>query len=116
MGFSDFFGEEEWVMRKSIGLLLAILWIFLTSAANAQVLYGTLTGNVADPSGALVPGAKVAGHVKEAKPAEAAEKCRQAPSSNRSLVSLSVLRSSQRFSSFLGALCVLRFTAPVEIL
>ncbi len=31
----------------------------LSSMAYGQVLYGTLTGNVADPSGAAVPGAKV---------------------------------------------------------
>ena len=38
------------------GLLLCFM---LTGAALAQVLYGTLTGNVTDPSGAVVPGAKV---------------------------------------------------------
>src|SRR5260370_3149086 len=31
----------------------------LSSAANAQVLYGSLTGNVWDPSKALVPSARV---------------------------------------------------------
>ncbi|MBS1786230.1 MAG: TonB-dependent receptor [Acidobacteria bacterium] len=30
-----------------------------TGAANAQVLYGSLTGNVTDPSGAIISGAKV---------------------------------------------------------
>ena len=34
------------------------LWL-AASAAYAQVLYGSLTGNVTDPQGAAVPGAKV---------------------------------------------------------
>ena len=38
---------------------MAALLIVLCSTAHAQVLYGTLTGNVVDPSGAAVPGAKV---------------------------------------------------------
>ncbi len=37
-------------------VLLALVW---TSAASAQVLYGSLTGTVTDPSQALVPGATV---------------------------------------------------------
>lgn len=40
----------------------ALAFLFLIGASGlsqAQVLYGTLTGNVTDPSGALVPGAKV---------------------------------------------------------
>jgi hypothetical protein len=33
--------------------------LLLTASANAQVLYGTLTGNVTDPSSAAIPSAKV---------------------------------------------------------
>ena len=38
-------------------LLVGLLWC--PGTAQAQVLYGSLTGNVTDPSGALIPGAKV---------------------------------------------------------
>jgi len=38
---------------------MAALLTVLCSVAQAQVLYGTLTGNVTDPSNAPVPGAKV---------------------------------------------------------
>jgi hypothetical protein len=43
--------------RLSAGL--AILVTLLAAPAQAQVLYGSLTGNITDPSGAAVPGAKV---------------------------------------------------------
>jgi hypothetical protein len=39
------------------GMVLAMLCA--SGTATAQVLYGTLTGNVTDPSGAVIPGAKV---------------------------------------------------------
>ncbi|MGH9833859.1 MAG: carboxypeptidase regulatory-like domain-containing protein, partial [Blastocatellia bacterium] len=39
--------------------ILVLLSLALPSAASAQVLYGSLTGNVTDPSGAVVVGAKV---------------------------------------------------------
>src|SRR6266487_2710373 len=39
--------------------LTILLGCLLTGAALAQVLYGTLTGNVTDPSGAAVAGARV---------------------------------------------------------
>jgi hypothetical protein len=38
---------------------VALLLIGGVTAAHAQVLYGSLTGNVIDPSGAAIPGAKV---------------------------------------------------------
>jgi hypothetical protein len=39
--------------------LLLLLALVTPHGANAQVLYGSLTGNVTDPSGAVVAGAKV---------------------------------------------------------
>src|ERR1700724_246215 len=40
-------------------LAIAISASILTPQASAQVLYGSLVGNVTDPNGAVVPGAKV---------------------------------------------------------
>src|SRR5712692_6032643 len=40
-------------------LVLMLLGLLTTSAAYGQVLYGSLTGNVMDPKGAAVPGAKL---------------------------------------------------------
>ncbi|MBI4903639.1 MAG: TonB-dependent receptor [Acidobacteria bacterium] len=45
--------------RFSRLLLSFLLLIALVPAASAQVLYGSLTGNVTDPSGAAIPNAKV---------------------------------------------------------
>jgi len=39
--------------------LLVFLVLLVPAAARAQVLYGSLVGNVTDPNGAAVPGAKV---------------------------------------------------------
>ena len=41
------------------GLAVLVGILLLSSTAQAQVLYGSLTGNVTDPSGAAVPGATV---------------------------------------------------------
>jgi hypothetical protein len=45
------------VLGRLVAMLCISLW--LVGAANGQVLYGSLTGNVSDPQGAAVPGAKV---------------------------------------------------------
>ena len=47
---------RQFALRCAIGFLALAAAI---SSANAQVLYGTLTGNVTDPSSAAVPDAKV---------------------------------------------------------
>src|SRR5947209_4206839 len=38
-------------------LVPAVLLVVLSGVSNAQVLYGSITGNVSDPSGGAVPGA-----------------------------------------------------------
>ena len=43
----------------SLVLALALVFLLLPCAVDAQVLYGSLTGNVTDPTGAAIPGAKV---------------------------------------------------------
>jgi hypothetical protein len=43
----------------SLALALALVALLLPCAMHAQVLYGSLTGNVTDPTGAAIPGAKV---------------------------------------------------------
>jgi len=42
-----------------VGFFLVLVCLAISSAAWGQVLYGTLTGNVTDPSGAVVPNVKV---------------------------------------------------------
>jgi hypothetical protein len=46
-------------MKLRVALLGMVLLLF-TGTAEAQVLYGSLTGNVKDASGAVLPGARVA--------------------------------------------------------
>jgi len=45
-------------MKRLLASLLAA-FLLCAGAASAQVLYGSLTGNVTDPSGAAVPNVKV---------------------------------------------------------
>ena len=40
-------------------LLLVSLWACVSLTARAQVIVGSITGVVSDPTGAVVPGAKV---------------------------------------------------------
>ena len=50
--------NNVWVRKLVCGVLLLGL-CFSSGTAKAQVLYGSLTGNVTDPSDAVVPGAQV---------------------------------------------------------
>src|SRR5712691_5372873 len=49
--------RRTWLMTGF--LVLMLLGLFITGATYGQVLYGSLTGNVSDPKGAAVPGAKL---------------------------------------------------------
>src|SRR5436190_12179365 len=51
--------DEAKTGRTGVVACLTLLLCFISGTATAQVLYGTLTGNVTDPSGAVVPNAKV---------------------------------------------------------
>lgn len=59
--------ETETVMKSDLRftgrflgrLLLAVAFVLATQSAQAQVLYGSLVGQVADPSRAVLPGATV---------------------------------------------------------
>ena len=51
--------EGNWMRRGVATALLALLMSAGAVAARAQVLYGTLTGNVTDPSGAVLPATRV---------------------------------------------------------
>ncbi len=44
---------------STVLLSVALILTMLATTTHAQVLYGTITGNVTDPSGAAVPNAKV---------------------------------------------------------
>src|SRR5262249_21656710 len=47
------------LMRKPIVLWICVMVLIAASAVNGQVLYGSLTGLVIDPSSAVIPNAKV---------------------------------------------------------
>jgi hypothetical protein len=53
--------NKKVVMRKAIPgcVLSAVFTALIVSPASAQTLYGSLVGNITDPSGAAVPGASV---------------------------------------------------------
>src|SRR5439155_9403525 len=46
-------------MAVAVCLAAAVWAVSVPQAAQAQVLYGTIVGNVTDPSGAAIPGATV---------------------------------------------------------
>ncbi|MBZ5561444.1 MAG: TonB-dependent receptor [Acidobacteriia bacterium] len=56
MNFSRARGGRDWLPLSFLALCLAVLF---TSLAWGQVTSGSLTGVVSDPSGAVIPGAKV---------------------------------------------------------
>jgi hypothetical protein len=45
--------------RLTSALVLVLSWLTSASIGHAQILYGSLTGNVTDQTGAVVPGARV---------------------------------------------------------
>src|SRR5579872_5487714 len=59
-----FFEGQNHVARRLVALVFAfsLLVLSLSAIATAQELAATLTGNVTDPSGALVPGATIVVH------------------------------------------------------
>jgi hypothetical protein len=53
------FHKNVWLETLVVCAVLLLGLCFSAGVAKAQVLYGSLTGNVTDPSGAVVPGAQV---------------------------------------------------------
>lgn len=51
--------SSQWLSRLGLSLAVILSAIILSATANAQVLYGSMVGNVVDNNGAAVPGAKV---------------------------------------------------------
>jgi Carboxypeptidase regulatory-like domain len=56
---SSRYGSRLYSASLQQSITLAAISCLLSGAAIGQVLYGSLTGNVSDPSGASVVGAKV---------------------------------------------------------
>jgi carboxypeptidase family protein/TonB-dependent receptor-like protein len=50
---------RSYAIRALLSAVALFAGIFINSAANAQVLYGSLTGTVTDPGNGVIPGAKV---------------------------------------------------------
>jgi hypothetical protein len=52
--------QKKYLLLSSASCLsVVVVFILLSGTGHAQVLYGSLTGNITDPSGAVVPGASV---------------------------------------------------------
>lgn len=49
----------QWLSRLGLPLIALLMAIMLSATVNAQVLYGSITGNVTDSNGAAVAGATV---------------------------------------------------------
>ncbi len=51
--------SSQWLSRLGLSLAVLMAAAMLSATANAQVLYGSMVGNVVDNNGAAVPGATV---------------------------------------------------------
>jgi outer membrane receptor protein involved in Fe transport len=50
---------SKWAKKAAWGFALALVFCAMVVSAHAQVLYGSLTGTVTDPTGAVIVGAQV---------------------------------------------------------
>src|SRR3989440_1719593 len=54
------FSQRKAITRLAAAILVTLLTVLIApTASSAQVLYGSLVGNVSDPKGSVIPGAKV---------------------------------------------------------
>jgi len=51
--------SSQWLLRAGLSLAALVVAALLSASANAQVLYGSMVGNVVDNNGAAVPSATV---------------------------------------------------------